>query len=175
MNPMTRSSHGQPSLSVSVLSRNDEHSFAEDPHGAYTDLLVSFTDLSSLRVHSVGEMMAKVRGVVARRKLRSLHILGHGMPNFIEIGSDTIFEHEAGKWVPVLAPLRPLFETGAFVHLHHCYAGLSKPILTGLAKGFGVPVYGGTDQENPILGYNRGVFACGTPDGKYHANLARPR
>ncbi len=96
MNPMTRSSQGQPSLSVSVLSRNDEHTFAEDPHGA-------------------------------------------------------------------------------FVHRHHCYAGLSDRMLTQLAKGFGLPVFGGTDQANPILGYNRGMCACGTPDGKYRKHLARPR
>lgn len=171
----TRSRQGPSGVSVSVLSRNEEHTFSEDFHGAYTDFLVSLSDFSSLRVHDVGEMLAKVRGVVARRKLHSLHVLGHGMPNFIEIGRDTIYEHDVNRWLPMLATLRPLFEPGAFVHLHHCYAGLSKPILTTLAKGFGVPVYGGTDQENPILGYNRGVFARGTPDGKYVSRLVRPR
>ena len=175
MYPKPRSSPDQSSVSVSVLSQNDEHTFAEDFHGAYTDFLVSISDFSSLRAHSVSEMMAKVRGVVARRKLRSLHVLGHGMPNFAEIGSDTIFAHDANRWIPVFAPLRPLFAPGAFVHLHHCYVGMSKEILTSLAKGFGVPVYGGLDQENPILGYNRGMFACGTPDGRYRMNLARPR
>lgn len=175
MIPTNRSSPGQPGLSVSVLSQNNEHTFAEDFHGAYTDFLVSISDFSSLRAHSVGEMMAKVRGVVGRRKLGRLHILGHGMPNFAEIGSDTIYAHEARRWIPVFAPLRPLFEPGAFVHLHHCYVGQSKDILISLAQGFGVPVYGGQDQENPILGYNMGKFGCGTPDGKHLLNLARPR
>ena len=60
MIPTNRSSPGQPGLSVSVLSQNNEHTFAEDFHGAYTDFLVSISDFSDTppRALADGEELA---------------------------------------------------------------------------------------------------------------------
>ncbi len=51
------------------------------------------------------------------------------MPIFAEIGNDTIFEHEsAEKWAPVLAQLRPLFDSDGYALGARPGWGLESPV-----------------------------------------------
>lgn len=74
--------------------------------------------------------------------VRRLNIIGHGDQTGLHIGSDWISERSLDQHEGLLASLRPIFHSGSFVHLQHCYAGQLGDLLKRLARIFGVPVIG---------------------------------
>ena len=107
-------------------------------------------------------------------RISRLNILDHGNPTSIQIGSDSLSVATLPTFKPALALLAGNFSTSGFVHLQHCKAGQNRPLLLELAKTFGVPVYAGTGNHNPLYRFNTGEYVRADPDGTFHSGVDRP-
>lgn len=143
----------------------------EEKHAWETDMAVSamsfnVPQLRVLRVHNVREFVSSVRGIARRGSIGRLIFEGHGTPEGAEVGDDVIARETLPLFKHLLVLLAGYFTPAGYVHFENCFVGQNKFLLTQLAKLIGVPVYAGTDLENPIWHFNRGGYKVAFPDGR---------
>ncbi|MDQ0821714.1 hypothetical protein QFZ69_002593 [Arthrobacter sp. V1I7] len=137
--------------------------------------MASFTRTGEVYMVDTRTMVANVRKAISpRQTMHRLNILDHGNSAGIEIGRDFITSANVASFTPLLSSLRPLFSPGGSVHIQHCDAGQNRPLIVGLARAFGVPVYAGTGAHNPVYRINFGDYVRGNPDGSFEAKVGRP-
>lgn len=137
--------------------------------------LASFTRTGEIYMVDTQTMVANVRKAVSPgQTMHRLNILDHGNSGGIEIGKDYITNANVASFIPLLSSLRPLFSPGGFVHIQHCAAGQNRKLVVSLALAFGVPVYAGTGDHNPVYRFNRGDYVRGNPDGSFEVKVGRP-
>jgi hypothetical protein len=139
-----------------------------------TGWLAAATRIDEIYMTDILSMVTNVKLKAGKQLISRLNILDHGNANGIEIGSDWIHLENLHQYEPTLFLLRPLFEKDGIVHLQHCNVGSNQTLLLELSRIFGVPVYAGTGEHNPVYRFNWGNYNRAKPNGKFEKNVGRP-
>ena len=140
----------------------------------YVGWTAAATRIGEIYMSDVKTMVVNVSAQAGSKKIDRLNILDHGNKIGLEIGNDWITTGSLSSFRRDLARLRPLFNPTGFVHLQHCQIGNNSSLLIALAGVFGVDVYGGTGNHNPVYRFNFGNYNKATPKGTFHLNVGRP-
>jgi hypothetical protein len=144
--------------------------------------LAALTRLGEVYMDDVESMVDNVLGSLEEgQRMSRLNILDHGNENSIQIGNERIFLSNVSQFESELSRLNGHFTANGFVHLQHCRAGQNTDLMAALAAIFGVPVYAGTELQNPVYraNYNLwpprlGEYVRVDPDGTIHPDVGRP-
>ena len=136
--------------------------------------LAAFTRTGEVYMTSVHSMVENVLKAVGPRPISRLNILDHGNSNVIEIGNDDISPKTLPVYAPTLRRLQGHFAPNGFVHLQHCEVGQNLEFIKSLAAVFGVPVYAGTGNHNPIYRFNFGDYVRCDQVGACETKVSRP-
>lgn len=144
--------------------------------GDYVGWAAAATRTGEIYMTDVKSMVDNVlkKAIASNGKIKRLNILDHGNERGLQIGSDWIDITRIARHEGTLSLLKPHFAPGGFVHLQHCKVGNNHALLARLSTIFGVPVYAGTGDHNPVYRFNFGQYDRCFPDGKCEANVSRP-
>jgi hypothetical protein len=148
----------------------DERGVAGWLNAALTFGEVSFTNASTMVDNALRE--------IGSRRVRRLEIDAHSCLNGSEIelglGNDCVATANLASFAPLLSRLSGKFTADGFVHLQECNVGENRPLITALARTFGVPVWAGTGGDAPGFRLNLGTYVRANPDGTYETRFWRP-
>lgn len=107
---------------------------------------------------SHGRLSAPPMPAAGTTKMSKLNVLDHGNTSGLEIGTDWVSTGSFARFQSEFARLTPKFESGAYVHLAHCEAGMNIRLMEMFADTFGVPVVAGRGLTHAVFRANTGNY-----------------
>ena len=138
--------------------------------GPITNLLRG--DVTMTSVSTMADVVLKFAGV---RLIKRLNVMDHGNADGVQIGDDWLATpDDVTRFAAGFAKLKGHFTSDGFVHMQNCEAGQHQALICALAAAFGVPVFGGTGDQNAIYGFNLGDYVSCSASGEWNPNAGRP-
>lgn len=132
------------------------------------------TRAGEVYMRDVRNMVEEVLKKAGTDTISRLNVLDHGTETGFELGRDWIDTSTLPYFKKELGRLREHLASGGFVHLQHCGIGQNVDLLIDLSKILGVPIYAGTDDQNPVYRFNWGTYVRAMPDGTFYVDVGRP-
>lgn len=159
---------------VNAVDARQEPSLSWYKPWRYTGPITSFFR-GDVTMTDISSMVTNVIAFLGSRSMHRLNLMDHGNAAGVEIGDDWLGSAaDVTRHASTLGRLRSKFASGALVHLQNCHAGQNRDVMCTLAGAVGVPVYGGTGLQNPLLGFNLGDYVSCDAAGTFNPNAGRP-
>ena len=158
---------------VKLMASPDSSFDPSDPDGMHewmTDRMVAATQAYTPQIHSIKDMVFQIRCASRKGQMDRLIVMAHGVSqgDTILIGNESLSSGTISQYSKLLGEVREYFSKRGYAHFQSCFVGMSygrNSVLVELANLFGVPVYGGTGEENPIWHFNGGGYVVARPHG----------